>query len=81
MVNPNEQPLPIESGSPYGQIMPSSHIQEWGIEKWDTDRIEGESIEQLKWSAQEAFPEPSIYVPDNVASNLSRSASPAASSR
>ena len=70
MVNPNEQPLPIESGSPYGQIMPSSHIQKWGIEKWDTDRIEGESIEQLKWSAQEAFPEPSIYVPDNVASNV-----------
>ncbi|MEK9658796.1 MAG: NADH-quinone oxidoreductase subunit B family protein [Chloroflexota bacterium] len=37
---------------------------------WDTDRIEGESIEQLKWSAQEAFPEPAIEVPAEVRSNV-----------
>jgi NADH-quinone oxidoreductase subunit B len=34
------------------------------------DRIEGEAIEQLKWSAQEAFPEPLIDVPDDLKSNI-----------
>ena len=37
---------------------------------WDTDRIEGESIEQLKWSAQEAFPDPAIEVPADLRSNV-----------
>ena len=47
-------------GSPYGQSMPAPLIS------WDADRIEGETIEQLKWSAQEAFPEPLINVPDDI---------------
>ncbi len=64
MVNPIEQVDPSEFGSPYGQTMPAPLIE------WDTDRIEGEAIEQLKWSAQEAFPEPSIYVPEDLKGNI-----------
>ena len=63
MVNPF-QPTSNELVSPYGQPRPPS------IEGWDTERIEGESIEQLKWSAQEAFPDPSIYVPENLQGNI-----------
>lgn len=49
-----------ERGSPYGQAAPG----------WDVDRIEGEAVEQLKWSAQEAFPEPAISVPEDAARNV-----------
>lgn len=38
--------------------------------QWDFDQIEGETIEQLKWSAQEAFPEPLIEVPSDIRSNV-----------
>ena len=37
---------------------------------WDMDRIEGETIEQLKWSAQDAFPDPVIEVPEGLRGNL-----------
>ena len=37
---------------------------------WTFDRLEGETIEQLKWSAQEAFPEPLIQVPDEYNGNI-----------
>tara|TARA_A100001037_G_scaffold69872_2_gene62425 strand:- start:47473 stop:48129 length:657 start_codon:yes stop_codon:yes gene_type:complete len=63
MVNPF-QPTNNEIISPYGQQSSLS------VEGWDTERIEGESIEQLKWSAQEAFPSPSIYVPENLKGNI-----------
>ena len=59
-----EPPAPDEFGAPYGQPMPAPLVE------WDADRIEGEAIEQLKWSAQEAFPEPSIYVPEGLKSNV-----------
>ena len=39
-------------------------------QEWDQDRIEGATIEGLKWSAQEAFPEPVIEVPDDVRGNV-----------
>ena len=32
--------------------------------------LEGETIEQLKWNAQEAFPEPLIKVPDDLKNNV-----------
>ena len=38
--------------------------------EWDQDRIEGATIEGIKWSAQEAFPEPVIKVPDDVRGNI-----------
>ena len=50
--------------SAYGQSFPAPLIE------WDQDRVEGETIEQLKWSAQEAFPEPLIDVPDDVKNNI-----------
>ena len=59
-----EPPAPDEFGAPYGQSMPAPLVE------WDVDRIEGEAVEQLKWSAQEAFPEPSIYVPEGLQSNI-----------
>ena len=34
--------------------------------EWDLDRIEGASIEQLKWSCQEPFPETEIDIPDDL---------------
>ena len=69
MVNPNEHaPLSApslltgaeEHGAVYGQTMPG----------WDVDRIEGEAVEQLKWNAQEAFPDPAIQVPEDIANNV-----------
>ena len=69
VVNPNEhapQSAPSlltgaeERGAVYGQTMPG----------WDVDRIEGEAVEQLKWSAQEAFPDPAIRVPEDIANNV-----------
>ena len=40
------------------------------VVEWDMDRIEGEGIEQLKWSAQEAFPDPEIDVPEGLQNNI-----------
>ena len=37
---------------------------------WSLDRIEGATIENLKWSAQEAFPEPLIEVPEDIKGNV-----------
>ena len=39
-------------------------------QEWDQDRIEGATIESLKWSSQEPFPEPVIEVPDDVRGNV-----------
>ena len=47
--------------SVYGQTLSAPLVT--ANADWDMDRIEGETIEQLKWSAQEAFPEPTIQVP------------------
>ncbi len=49
--------------SAYGQEIPA-------VDGWDLDRIEGATIEGLKWSAQEAFPEPLIQVPDDYRGNV-----------
>jgi len=37
---------------------------------WEMDQEEGETIESMKWSHQEAFPEPVIEVPGDVRSNV-----------
>jgi NADH-quinone oxidoreductase subunit B len=37
---------------------------------WSLDAIEGATIEQLKWSCQESFPDPSIYVPADLQRNV-----------
>ncbi|MEE8518761.1 MAG: hypothetical protein V3S98_06525, partial [Dehalococcoidia bacterium] len=58
---PGEQAEPGRAA--YGQF-PAPVVE------WDMDRIEGEAIEQLKWSAQEAFPEPTIEVPSDLKSNV-----------
>ena len=50
----------LELRSAYGQT----------VAGWDSDRIEGEAIEQLKWSAQEAFPDPIIEVPSDLKGNI-----------
>ena len=50
----------LELRSAYGQA----------VAGWDPDRIEGEAIEQLKWSAQEAFPDPLIEVPAGLKGNI-----------
>ena len=50
--------------SVYGQTLPAPLVT--ANADWDMDRIEGETIEQLKWSAQEAFPEPTIQVPADL---------------
>ena len=69
MVNPHEHaPLSVpslltgaeEPSAVYGQTMPG----------WDIDRIEGEAVEQLKWNAQEAFPDPAIQIPEDIARNV-----------
>ena len=39
-------------------------------DSWSSDRLEGQTIEELKWSAQEAFPEPLIKVPDEYKGNV-----------
>jgi NADH-quinone oxidoreductase subunit B len=39
-------------------------------EEWGQDRTEGATIESLKWSCQEAFPEPTIQVPDDIKGNV-----------
>ena len=52
-----------EQDGAYGQMRPPELV-------WDMDRIEGATIEQLKWSAQEAFPEPLIQVPDDLHQNV-----------
>ena len=52
--------MPLELRSAYGQAVPG----------WDPDRIEGEAIEQPKWSAQEAFPDPLIEVPADIRGNI-----------
>lgn len=39
-------------------------------DSWSSDRLEGQTIEELKWSAQEAFPEPLIKVPDGYKGNV-----------
>ncbi len=53
----------VELRSAYGQGATPA-------EEWDADRIEGATIEGLKWSAQEAFPEPLIQVPDDYRGNI-----------
>ena len=40
------------------------------VDGWDPDRVEGATIEGLKWSAQEAFPDPLIQVPDDYRGNI-----------
>ena len=59
-----QEHTPAIAGAPasYGQVPPEA--------AWDLDRLEGETIEQLKGSAQEAFPEPLIQVPDDLRANL-----------
>ena len=54
----------VESAPYYGQVRPAEQPA------WDLDRIEGATIEQLKWSCQEAFPEPLIQVPEDVHGNV-----------
>ena len=49
--------------SAYGQERPDTH-------EWDDDAVEGATIEGLKWSAQEAFPEPTIEVPEDYRGNI-----------
>ena len=39
-------------------------------DEWSQDRTEGATIESLKWSCQEAFPEPLIQVPDDIKGNV-----------
>ena len=39
-------------------------------DEWGQDRTEGATIESIKWSCQEAFPEPLIQVPDDLKNNL-----------
>ena len=63
MVQSWDSPERPASQSAYGQVpLP--------VVEWDMDRIEGETIEQLKWSAQEAFPEPLIEVPADLKGNI-----------
>ncbi len=45
-------------------------VQTIAGQEWDQDRIEGATIEGLKWSSQEPFPEPVIDVPDDVRGNV-----------
>ena len=53
----------VSPDSVYGQ----SRLPE---DYWSFDRIEGQTIEELKWSAQEAFPDPLIKVPAEYKGNI-----------
>ena len=58
--------------SPSGDATPRTAYGQGAPDEtaWDDDRIEGATIEGLKWSAQEAFPEPLIQVPDGYKGNI-----------
>ena len=53
----------VELRSAYGQGTPAAA-------GWDMDAVEGATIEALKWSAQEAFPDPLIQVPEEYRGNM-----------
>ena len=55
----------VEARSAYGQGAPG----EAGLGA-ELDAVEGATIEALKWSAQEAFPEPLIQVPEEYRGNV-----------
>jgi NADH-quinone oxidoreductase subunit B len=37
---------------------------------WTQDQIEGATVEALKWTCQDAFPDPDIFVPEDLKDNI-----------